>query len=134
MSQIFNRVSRIIKANKNQSEPSLADFYIKSEDDELKSIIDELSNKKAKQKEEKQHDSEKIKTDSDLTFDEACTILGINTNSSVDEIKTAYKTKVKEYHPDKVSGLGEELQKLAQQKTQQINSAYNTIKKFRNFN
>ena len=134
MSQIFNRVSRIIKANKNQSEPSLADFYIKNEDDELKSIIDELSNKKTQQKVNNKYESEVQKTDSELSFDDACAVLGININSSVDEIKIAYKTKVKEYHPDKVSGLGDELQILAMQKTQQINSAYNIIKKFRNFN
>jgi DnaJ-domain-containing protein 1 len=133
MSQIFNRVSRIIKANKNDSEPSLADFYIKSEDDELKSIIDELSNKKTQQ-DNFNKNSENSKVESDLNFEDACLVLDINQNSSVDEIKIAYKTKVKEYHPDKVSGLGEELQKLAQLKTQQINSAYNVIKKFRNFN
>jgi DnaJ like chaperone protein len=134
MSQIFNRVSRIIKANKNQSEPSLADFYIKSEDDELKFIIDELSYKKAKKQENNQNESANNKTNSEMSFDEACNVLGINTKSSIDEIKIAYKTKVKEYHPDKVSSLGEELQILAQQKTKQINSAYNTIKNFRNFN
>ena len=36
------------------------------------------------------------------------------------------------YHPDKVSHLGEEMQKLAKEKFQAVNDAYQQIKKERN--
>jgi hypothetical protein len=37
-------------------------------------------------------------------------VLGIPDGSTLDEAKVAYYTKVKQYHPDKVIGLGEEFQ------------------------
>lgn len=37
--------------------------------------------------------------------------------------------RVSEYHPDKVATLGEELRKLAEEKTKQINEAYEHLKR-----
>jgi DnaJ like chaperone protein len=51
-------------------------------------------------------------------------VLGVGADASVDEIRAAYKRQISQYHPDKVASLGEELQQLASQKTQQINAAY----------
>jgi preprotein translocase subunit Sec63 len=56
-------------------------------------------------------------------------VLGITSKSSSAEIKEAYHQKLKEYHPDKVSHLGADLQRLAQEKTGKIIDAYNSIKK-----
>ena len=56
-------------------------------------------------------------------------ILGINKNASADEINKAYKKKVKQYHPDKVSHLGEELQKIANEKFIEIKNAYDILSK-----
>ena len=64
---------------------------------------------------------------------DAYKILEINENSNIEEIKAAYKKKIKEYHPDRLSGLGAELQQIAHQKTQEINSAYNFLKKIKGF-
>ena len=92
-----------------------------------------------KKKEEKQNSSNqnKNRTESSqnkqFSIDEAYKILEINENSNSEEIKTAYKKKIKEYHPDRLSGLGAELQQLAHQKTQEINSAYNLLKKLKGF-
>ena len=47
----------------------------------------------------------------------------------MDEVKVAYYTKVKQYHPDKVMGLGEEFQKLADDKTKEINEAFESAKR-----
>ena len=38
------------------------------------------------------------------------------------------------YHPDKVSHLGYDLQKLAEEKFKAVNNAYQTIKKERRLN
>jgi hypothetical protein len=40
-----------------------------------------------------------------------------------------YYTRVKQYHPDKVMGLGEEFQKLADDKTKEINEAFESAKR-----
>lgn len=64
----------------------------------------------------------------------AYSILGINSDASNDEIKKAYRKMAVEYHPDKVSYLGEDVQKSAKEKFQKIQEAYEAIKKERGFN
>ena len=54
-------------------------------------------------------------------------VLRITTDASKEEIKGAYFNLIKQYHPDKVSHLGEEFQKLADQKAQLINRAYQIL-------
>lgn len=63
--------------------------------------------------------------------DSAYKILGVSKSSSDDEIKKAYRKLAVEYHPDKVSYLGEEFRKIAEEKFQKINEAYDQIKKER---
>ncbi len=58
-------------------------------------------------------------------------ILGINSNATDDEVKKAYRDMAKKYHPDKVSHLGDEVKKAAEEKFRKVNEAYETIKKER---
>lgn len=64
----------------------------------------------------------------------AYTILQVDKNASVEEIKKSYRKLCIKYHPDKVASLGEKAQKNAEKKFKEINEAYETIKKERNFN
>ncbi len=56
-------------------------------------------------------------------------VLGISRNATKKEIQKAYKEKAKLYHPDKVSHLGEELQKMANIKFLEIQKAYDLLMK-----
>lgn len=58
-------------------------------------------------------------------------ILGITTDATDEEVKTAYREMAKKYHPDKVSHLGEDVKKAAEEKFMKVNEAYETIKKER---
>jgi hypothetical protein len=51
-------------------------------------------------------------------------ILGIPPTASQDEAKKAYRKIITQYHPDKVSHLGVEFQRLAESKTKELNEAY----------
>jgi DnaJ domain len=51
-------------------------------------------------------------------------ILGIPEQSTVEDVKTAYYAKIKQFHPDIVTGLAKEFQELAERKTKEINQAY----------
>ena len=58
-------------------------------------------------------------------------ILEIETTASDDEVKKAYRRMAMKYHPDKVSHLGDDFQKAANEKFQSVNKAYESIKKER---
>ncbi len=58
-------------------------------------------------------------------------VLGVQRGASEQEIKDAYRDKMKRYHPDRVSGLGEELQQVATQKTLEIQRAYDRLRQSR---
>ena len=63
--------------------------------------------------------------------DDAYTILGIDPSATDEEVKKAYREMAKKHHPDKVSYLGEDVRKAAEKKFQEINDAYDRIKKQR---
>jgi len=57
--------------------------------------------------------------------------LEIESTATNDEIKKAYRTMAKKYHPDLVNDLGEEVKKSATEKFRSINEAYESLKKQR---
>ena len=61
-------------------------------------------------------------------------VLEISPSATDDEVKSAYRRMAMKNHPDKVSTLGPEVQKAAQEKFQKIQEAYETIKKQRGMN
>lgn len=63
--------------------------------------------------------------------DNAYTILGIDPSATDEEVKKAYREMAKKNHPDLVSNLGDEVREAAEKKFQEINAAYETIKKQR---
>ncbi|MBI5663463.1 MAG: DnaJ domain-containing protein [Nitrospirae bacterium] len=64
-----------------------------------------------------------------LTLDKAYRILGVSSDSTLDEISKAYKEKMTKSHPDKVSHLSEELQERAKELTLELNEAYECVKR-----
>lgn len=60
-------------------------------------------------------------------------ILEISPDVTNSEIKSAYKKMAIKYHPDKVSHLGDDMVKVAEEKFKAINNAYSKIKKVRGF-
>lgn len=70
---------------------------------------------------------------SESELEKAYKVLGINASTSDSEAKKAYKQKMIRYHPDRAisQGLGEEGVKRYTELSQQIQEAWNVVKKYR---
>lgn len=79
-------------------------------------------------------DSQSIKATFYDDLESAYQVLEITSAATDDEVRKAYKKMAVKYHPDKVSHLGEDVQKSATEKFKKINEAYERIKKQRNLN
>lgn len=66
--------------------------------------------------------------------DSSYKILEIDRAATNEEVKKAYRKMALKYHPDKVSHLGEDFRKTADEKFKKMNEAYEKIKKERNIN
>ncbi len=65
------------------------------------------------------------------TIDQAYKVLGITSNANKAEIKKAYRKLMSQHHPDKLvaKGMPEEMIKVATEKSQEIQAAYEMIKR-----
>ena len=76
-------------------------------------------------------DFESVKNMFYRNVDSDYSILGIEPSASDDEVKKAYRKMAVKFHPDKVAQLGEQYEKGAKEKFQEINDSYEAIKKRR---
>jgi len=129
MGQIFNRLKKITKAYINQREkPVTTDFYIDDNDDELEQKINEASKQTGSGAGESTSE-DNLKMNESLAY----SVLKLRGNPTIEEIKRAYKSIIKQYHPDKIDDMGDEIKALAEEKTKQINEAYKFLKIKLNF-
>lgn len=76
-------------------------------------------------------DFESIKAMFVRSADTAYTILEIDRSASNEEVKRAYRTMAKKYHPDRVNTQDEAIRKGAEEKFKQVQMAYEQIQKER---
>ena len=59
---------------------------------------------------------------------EAFSVLGLEPGANPAQIKQAWRRLSKEHHPDRVTHLGEEFRRVAEERMRRINAAYDTLK------
>ncbi len=78
-----------------------------------------------------QHDFESIMAMFIKSVDNSYKILEIERTATDDEVKKAYRTMAKKYHPDRVVTENEAIRKGAEEKFKEVQKAYETIQKER---
>ncbi len=81
-----------------------------------------------------QNDTDSIKAMYYRDVESDYKILEILPSASDDDVKKAYRRMAMKYHPDKVSGMGEAVEKSAAEKFKSLQQAYENIKSKRNMN
>lgn len=66
---------------------------------------------------------------SDNSLEKYYKILAVNNSASIDEVKKAYRKMAMKYHPDKLQGVSSDIVKLAEEKFQLVQDAYENIMK-----
>ncbi|BAN99210.1 DjlA protein [Plautia stali symbiont] len=69
------------------------------------------------------------------TLEDACSVLGVKSSDDSTTIKRAYRKLMAQHHPDKLvaKGLPPEMMEMAKQKAQEIQAAYDLIRKEKGF-
>jgi len=132
MGQILNRIKDIVSSEINSNKSSNLD---ENRTKDLEQIINELnsSNSSSQFNSQMNGEEKEFNYNNKITSEsQALEILELPDDADADMIKSAYKQKMMEYHPDRVSNLGRELQILAEMKTKEINEAYEYLKKYKN--
>ena len=127
MGQLFNRIKNFAKSELQDSSDNQINYnsIFDSDDNDLKRQIDEATKGTAGQT--NKNEKKQTKTDTTINLNNAYGILGLPANADIEVVKSAYKKLIREYHPDKVEGLGAEIKEVAERKTKEINIAYNLI-------
>jgi len=106
--------------------------------EELKQKEQELYRQAEEIKRQKQRTDEELRKSRDKqvksinypnTLQEAFEVLGTRSGLTIEEYKKIWKQEVMKYHPDRTAGLGERLQKQAEEEMKAINRAWEIIKK-----
>lgn len=58
-------------------------------------------------------------------------VLGVDVQASQPEIVAAYKRQISQYHPDRAQQLAPEIRALAEQRSKEINQAFDTATRLR---
>jgi len=58
-------------------------------------------------------------------------VLGLTEEANDAEVDLAYRRLITQYHPDKLTGVADELRRRAEVKAREINAAYDRIKTLR---
>ncbi len=76
-------------------------------------------------------DSNRSRSSSSSYSKDPYKVLGVDSSATDDEVRKAYRKMAMKYHPDRVAGMSEELQRNAAEQMKEINRAYEVIKESR---
>ena len=79
--------------------------------------------------EDMEEDTDEPEKPSDPEEDNFASVLGLVHPYDMDDVKSAYRTLIAQYHPDKVSRMGDEIREVAERKAKEINESYDFFRR-----
>lgn len=73
------------------------------------------------------HEASFATLDNSMAADRACRILGVTPDSSREQIRSAYRRKVSQCHPDRLHSATDAVRKLATEQMAELNDAYRLL-------
>ena len=133
MGQLWERVKRFARSQALPTSDNVYEVITEDEDGELRKAIDEAlrSSKSSYDGSQSRSNSSQrsLKTEKDKAFE----VFGLAQFVTNEEIKLRYKKLMKEFHPDAVASAPLSTQEHARKKAQEINVAYQYLRKLRKF-
>ena len=81
------------------------------------------------EEEKMEEETEEPEKTSDPLEEDFARVLGLAGAYDMNEVKSAYRTLIAQYHPDKVSRMGDEIREVAERKAKEINESYDFFRR-----
>lgn len=91
--------------------------------------IEEPEHSQKSDDEDMEKDTDEPEKPSDPEEDNFASVLGLVDPYDMDDVKSAYRTLIAQYHPDKVSRMGDEIRDVAERKAKEINESYDFFRR-----
>ncbi|SVD61476.1 uncharacterized protein METZ01_LOCUS414330 [marine metagenome] len=91
--------------------------------------IEEPEHSQKSDDEDLEEETDEPEKPSDPQEDNFASVLGLVDPYDMDDVKSAYRTLIAQYHPDKVSRMGDEIREVAERKAKEINESYDFFRR-----
>ena len=91
--------------------------------------VEETEESKKTEEEDTEEQTVEPEKQPDPQEEDFASVLGLIAPFDMDDVKSAYRTLIAQYHPDKVSRMGDEIRDVAERKAKEINESYDFFRR-----
>jgi hypothetical protein len=91
--------------------------------------VEETEHAQKPEDEDMEEETDEPEKSSNPQEDNFASVLGLVDPYDMGDVKSAYRTLIAQYHPDKVSRMGDEIREVAERKAKEINESYDFFRR-----
>ena len=91
--------------------------------------VEETEHAQKPEDEDMEEETDEPEKSSNPQEENFASVLGLVDPYDMDDVKSAYRTLIAQYHPDKVSRMGDEIREVAERKAKEINESYDFFRR-----
>ena len=105
------------------------DIFFRPDSKEETNFQEEVVEEPKESKQTEREETVEPEKQSDPQEEDFASVLGLIAPYDMDDVKSAYRTLIAQYHPDKVSRMGDEIRDVAERKAKEINESYDFFRR-----